>query len=101
MRGVQTDSLICKLCNTGEEFADHLLTSYSFSLEVVKRILNWCRIPQGQFTKVAELLDFGTRWGNCPKKRKRLLAILYGLIWRILKARNNRIYNNIVQSPRC
>ncbi|CAH1422566.1 unnamed protein product [Lactuca virosa] len=61
MRDVQTDSLICKLCNMGEESADHLLTSCSFASEVIKMTLNWCRIPQGQFTKVAELLDFGDR----------------------------------------
>ncbi|KAL7609830.1 uncharacterized protein LOC111888318 [Lactuca sativa] len=98
-RGVQTDSRICKLCNTGEESTDHLLTSCTFASEVIKRTLNWCEIRQVQFTKVKELLDFGARWGNCPKKCKRLLAILYGLIWRIWKARNNIIFNNMVQSP--
>ncbi|CAH1450209.1 unnamed protein product [Lactuca virosa] len=63
-RGVQTDSRIYKLCNIGEESADHLLMSCAFASEVIKRTLNQCGIRQVQFTKVKELLDFGARWGN-------------------------------------
>lgn len=46
------------------------------------------------FQSVHDIIDYASNWGNCPKKKKRVLDICYDTLWSIWKARNERIFNN-------
>ena len=80
-RGIPTPSPNCLLCHSELETTDHLLVSCPFSREVMSWILKWCDIPLQRFDSLAEVLDFASKWGRCPKKRKVFLSIIYGLLW--------------------
>ncbi|KAL4556846.1 hypothetical protein LXL04_035011 [Taraxacum kok-saghyz] len=46
-----------------------------------------------------ELLDFAAKWGNCPKRRKLFLFLIYGLVWCTWKERNMKVFNNLHLTP--
>ena len=48
-----------------------------------------------QFSKVGEAIGFAADWGRCPKKRQILLAVIYGYMWNIWKARNDKIFKRL------
>lgn len=48
---------------------------------------------------VRDLLDFASSWGSCPKKRKVLTLIFYGMLWLVWKARNDKVFNHKSTSP--
>lgn len=80
-RSFQINSIQCRLCDTSDEKVNHTLISCFFASSVIEWIFKWCGIPYERFLGVTYILDFGSRWGNCPKKWKTLSIILYGLIW--------------------
>lgn len=98
-RGVCLPSAVCKVCSEEVESVDHALVSCWFARGVRRRIFDWCKIPPPSYSKVVDLLNFGASWGNCPKKRKRFIIILYCMLWCIWRARNARIFSNLISSP--
>ncbi|XP_023762551.1 uncharacterized protein LOC111911013 [Lactuca sativa] len=93
-QGIILPSTTCCQCNLVEETSDHALIRCSFARKVMTWILKWCNITIVNFHTVNEVLDYASNWGNCPKKKKRLLGICYGTLWGIWKARNERLFNN-------
>nr|KAJ0223035.1 hypothetical protein LSAT_V11C200066810 [Lactuca sativa] len=93
-RGVWLESTTCKYCNHEEECGDHILVQCPFARLVMKWVFKWCGIHTDPFNTIAEVLNFATGWGNCPKKRRILQVICYGTLWSIWRARNDRLFNN-------
>ncbi|XP_023761644.1 uncharacterized protein LOC111910085 [Lactuca sativa] len=91
-RGVALESTVCGVCNTTEETGDHILVTCSLARNVLRMILHRCGLPGMDFHSVSDIIDYASRWGNCPKKRRRLTTILFGAIWCLWKARNDRIF---------
>ncbi|CAH1412434.1 unnamed protein product [Lactuca virosa] len=91
-RGVTLDTCNCSSCVGGIEYANHILVECPYAKSVTKSILNWCGIDRIDFHNVEEITCFAANWGRCPKKRERLTAICYGMLWSIWRARNDRIF---------
>ena len=99
-RGINLPTTACSICIGFDEDADHLLIGCPFAKQIRSDIFEWCGIKDRDFHSTGDLLLFAASWGRCPKKRIRLLAICYGLIWSIWKSRNDRLFQGIV-SPVC
>lgn len=99
IRGIKLQSDTCSLCNTEKESRDHLLINCSVAIEARVSILNWCGITATWFNNVTDFVNFAANWGSCPKKKERLSAIVYGLLWFIWVARNNMAFNHIRATP--
>ncbi|CAI9265424.1 unnamed protein product [Lactuca saligna] len=79
-RGVTMDPTICGACNMTDETGDHILATCTLARDVLRMILHWCGLPETDFHSVSDIIDYASRWGNCPKKRNRLTAILFDII---------------------
>ena len=97
-RGIRVIDNSCPWCNEGLDEANHCLIGCNFSTEVLKKIMDWCSIDQGPFSDIKSVVSFAANWGNCPKKRKIFLSIIYGFLWTMWKARNNKIFNKVCGS---
>ncbi|KAL4591704.1 hypothetical protein LXL04_004675 [Taraxacum kok-saghyz] len=95
LRGVHMTSTDCASCSSGLDDVDHILVDCPIAKDLLIWIFRWCEISMQNFSKAVDLVDFAASWGRCPKKRKILVAIIYGFIWSIWKARNDKIFNNI------
>ncbi|KAL7597976.1 hypothetical protein Lser_V15G26000 [Lactuca serriola] len=98
-RGVSLESSTCPLCNNDQESRDHLLIKCEVATEARAWILKWCGISVTSFDNVGELINFAATWGSCSKRRKRLNAVLYGLLWFIWLAQNNKLFKGIQTNP--
>lgn len=98
-RGIPTTSTTCPLCHNGDENANHLLVSCSFVQNILEWILSWCGIAPRRFTTVVELVNFAATWGNCTRKRKIFIAICYGFLWSVWKARNDKMFFKVHFHP--
>ncbi|KAL4563465.1 hypothetical protein LXL04_027508 [Taraxacum kok-saghyz] len=79
----------------GADETKHLFIDCPFAKDVLERIWTWCKIPMPNINWVEELVTFAVQWGRCPKKRKILIAIIYGFLWNNWKARNNKVFNKV------
>ncbi|CAI9295967.1 unnamed protein product [Lactuca saligna] len=93
-RGISLPSTSCCQCGHNDENDIHVLVQCPFAKTVLKEIFHWCQIVLVDFQSVNEVLDYASNWGNCPKKKRRLMAIRYGTLWSIWKTRNERVFNN-------
>lgn len=80
-RGVLSIPSVCNVCDREEEDIEHALISCSRSVEIRRWIFSWCCLTLPHFSSVLDLIQFAANWGNCPKKRKVLLKIIYCMIW--------------------
>ncbi|XP_023732432.1 uncharacterized protein LOC111880257 [Lactuca sativa] len=92
-RGILLESSLCGACREAEETGDHLLVACPLVKVIYPSIYNWCNIQVTEFQSVNNMIEFASKWGNCPKKRKMLTTILFGTLWCIWRARNDRIFN--------
>lgn len=93
--GVNLSSITCGHCNWGEECADHILINCSFANNTREWIFRLCGIRNVEINSVGELLKFAITWGRCPKKRKLLTLISYGLLWSLWNVRNDRTLSSV------
>ncbi|KAL4558696.1 hypothetical protein LXL04_036897 [Taraxacum kok-saghyz] len=75
----------------------HRVARVAESSEPDRIVGDWFRIFSDfkQFYTVGDLIKYAAVWGNCPKKRKVFLAILYGYLWCVWKARNEMYFHKI------
>ncbi|KAI3506473.1 hypothetical protein L1887_28832 [Cichorium endivia] len=93
-RGISLDSTLCVHCINGVDASDHILVNCSYAKVVWQSIFHWCKIHSSHFTKVGDLISFASHWGNSPKKRKRLICIVYGTLWWLWKSRCDGLFNS-------
>ncbi|KAL4560863.1 hypothetical protein LXL04_033019 [Taraxacum kok-saghyz] len=98
-RGITVPNGRCHLCDDGEDDTNHFLVDCPTARASLNWILKWCNIQEQQFKTVGEMVKFAAIWGNYSKKRKILLAIIYGYLWCTWKARNDKVFNNLSTSP--
>ena len=98
-RGIAVDSLICKGCITEEEDSNHILFNCPCAKMVWSWIANWCNIQFNCFQSVSDILNFAYQWTNCAKRRATLLSICYETLWWIWRARNDRIFKSLSNTP--
>nr|GEW90193.1 RNA-directed DNA polymerase, eukaryota [Tanacetum cinerariifolium] len=87
--GLDIDSIICPVCNTHVESADHFFFSCDMASQIWRLICTWCNIS----VQVVPSLSSWTSWieatpGPINKKRK-LLVIIVCMFWTIWKFRND------------
>ncbi|KAL4560381.1 hypothetical protein LXL04_032531 [Taraxacum kok-saghyz] len=99
-RNVTVPSATCHLCANNQEDVNHLFLTCTTAVEVLAWIFSWCDINLNHFSGITDFVAFAGNWGRCPKKRKILTAILYGYLWSMWKARNEKLFNNKNSSPR-
>lgn len=93
-RGVRVGTNSCHLCSSGVDDTDHLFTGCSFAGDIWKWLCHWCGIPFRSFNNVSSLVEFAANWGHCPKKKRIFLVIVYGFLWCIWKARNEKVFRS-------
>ncbi|KAL4579555.1 hypothetical protein LXL04_015706 [Taraxacum kok-saghyz] len=94
-REIHLNTVNCALCDLEVETVDHLLCKCNYAKFVWEWILPWCGLQQQPtFNTVAEMIEFSFKWGNCPKKKRKIFTgICYGTTWAIWKARNDWVFN--------
>ncbi|CAI9303401.1 unnamed protein product [Lactuca saligna] len=88
-RGINTSSISYQMCFSGVDIADHILLDCLIAFDSLCWIFNWCGISIQRLLSVSDFVNFAASWGNYPKKRKIFIAISYGFLWCIWKARND------------
>nr|KAJ0200170.1 hypothetical protein LSAT_V11C600304690 [Lactuca sativa] len=73
-RGIEMTSTLCGVC---QETGDHILVSCSLAKGILHSILKWCNVQVTGFHTVTNIIDFASKWGNCPKRKN----INYDLVW--------------------
>lgn len=69
-------------CENEEENIDHLFCDCPYAKTIWVWILRWRGIVvKVDFSKVKEILNFVSNWGNYPKQKNILLGICYGILW--------------------
>ena len=94
-RGLNIPSQACLSCDSGLDETNHILLDCHVAADALDWILKWCDVPSQKFNTVSEFVNFAANWGNCPKKKKIFIAICYGFLWSVWKARNDKRFNNI------
>ncbi|KAL7597932.1 hypothetical protein Lser_V15G27204 [Lactuca serriola] len=98
-RGVETLTNFCSACINEKEDVDHLLISCPHVVTIREILFRWCGIPITDFHSVIELHEFINNWGQNVRRRDKLRAVCYGLLWGVWKFRNERAFNNVFYSP--
>ncbi|XP_076882090.1 uncharacterized protein LOC143530431 [Bidens hawaiensis] len=93
-RNVNAGSVVCRLCDEGEETSDHLLISCFYATMVWQFISNWCQIPPIYAFSVSDLLKVHKASILDRRKAKVLHAIILTTCWCIWKLRNELIFDN-------
>lgn len=99
VRGIKVPSVTCPLCNKEKEASGDLLINCHVANEARVWILNWCGIPSNTLNTMTNFINFMVNYGNCPRKKERFIAIGYGWLWYIWKARNDKIFKQLHTSP--
>lgn len=100
-RGIAVNSLLCSSCIGAVECSEHVLMNCPFATMIRNNILGWCGLShvQDSLKNSYDLLQLaGTRW-NFKKKKERLVAICYGLLWNLWRFRNKRLFQMEGTSP--
>ena len=90
-RGIPIASTACTRCGELED-ADHILITCPFAAQVRTEISNWCGVSFSSYNNIKSLVEFVNHWGRCPKKRKLLIMVVYGMLWRIWHFRNEKVF---------
>ncbi|CAH1431378.1 unnamed protein product [Lactuca virosa] len=93
-RGVKIQGETCSVCISGSETADHMLVTCPFAIAIWNGIWNWCEIIPPQLSNVKEILNFVATCGKSQTKKRTINSIIFGTLWGMWKARNDRVFNS-------
>lgn len=93
-RGVKIQDETCSACISGSETADHMLVTCPFAIAIWNGIWNWCEIIPPQLSNVKEILNFVAMCGKPQTKKRTINSIIFGTLWGMWKARNDRVFNS-------
>nr|KAJ0198185.1 hypothetical protein LSAT_V11C700344400 [Lactuca sativa] len=93
-RGVKIQDETCSVCISGSETADHMLVTCPFAIAIWNGIWNWCEIIPPQLSNVKEILNFVAMCGKPQTKKRTINSIIFGTLWGMWKARNDRVFNS-------
>ena len=97
VRGVLSGPTSCVRCS-GTDSTNHILVTCPFATLIRSWITNWCGVDLSHVANVDEVLLLVKSWGRCPKLKRILTSICYGMLWSLWKARNNRVFNKRIVS---
>ena len=92
-RGIPISTTACGRCGDLED-ADHILVTCPFAAQVKDMVSDWCGVQLHQFRDVKSILECVKHWGRCPKKRRILTMVVYGMFWRLWNFRNEKIFRS-------
>ncbi|CAI9291196.1 unnamed protein product [Lactuca saligna] len=99
-RNVKVDSQWCSAYISRLETSDHLLLDCPFADHVWRSLEMWCDIGKINANSVRGIIDEGVRLKmSSNRKKKALFSILYGALWAIWRAMNDRIFNDGIVDP--
>nr|KAJ0216412.1 hypothetical protein LSAT_V11C300109150 [Lactuca sativa] len=89
-----------------KESAEHVLIECPFASRIRNNFMTWCgvRLDQNLIRNIGDLLHAIDAWGGCPKKRKQLAMICYGMLWNLWRFRNKRLFQqeiSLLQATEC
>lgn len=89
-------NILSHICSGKNKTSNHLFATCPFTQEVLDWIFKWFCIPFQMRSNVSDYINFVASWGHCSKKKKILLAIIYGSMWSIWMGRNDKTFKNII-----
>ncbi|KAJ0611749.1 putative RNA-directed DNA polymerase [Helianthus annuus] len=95
-RSIQVGDVMCPLCGSGEESADHLFTACSFATAIWSKISSWCKVPfimAFSFKDVVVAHRFSGLKGRLSLAYQGIVLISCWLIWQV---RNDCVFNGKV-----
>lgn len=98
-RGVRLPSSICSSCNSNIECYNHLLVDCDLAMNVWSLIKQWHGIHSAVAKDIVDALNLIEAWGDNYRKIRRIAIIVYGTLWSLWKARNDRVFKKVVHSP--
>lgn len=99
-RNVKVDSLWCNACISEVETSDHILVKCPFADLVWRSVDHWCGTGWANGATVKEIIAGAVNLNmGSKRKKKALLTIIYGAIWAIWRARNDRLFNSVYANP--
>jgi hypothetical protein len=95
-RVVSTDETLCLICQEGVETASHLFLHCSFAAGIWYSLIRWLGAVSVLPSTVP--MSYASFVGNglSRRHRKGLSVVWLAFIWVVWKARNDRVFNNIV-----
>lgn len=94
-RGVNVGSEECSMCVGHRETTDHCLSGSSFTLEIWRRIANWCGWTDLGVSNVRDRIDWFSNLPGSELQKEMVMMIIMATIWYSWLARNDLIFNAI------
>nr|KAJ0207604.1 hypothetical protein LSAT_V11C500262140 [Lactuca sativa] len=80
-RGISSVDKNCSYCGVMDETTDHLLCRCPAMCSILDQVFRRYGIQHSSFSCVSKILDFASSLGTCPKRRRMLISICYGMFW--------------------
>ncbi|XP_021986803.1 uncharacterized protein LOC110883323 [Helianthus annuus] len=93
-RGLILQNNRCRMCDTEEETADHVLLQCSFAKQIWEAVLGWVKCSEINLGESLKQVLHGVNdLQRGRNKRKIIHAVVLQTIWRLWKVRNDKIFN--------
>ncbi|KAJ0788215.1 putative RNA-directed DNA polymerase [Helianthus annuus] len=96
-RNVALEDDFCPMCGSDLESASHIFTACIFVTKVWSMITRWCKVPELVAFTVRDILESHNFCGLKGRMLDAFKGIALITCWQIWKARNERIFSNIVR----
>ncbi|XP_022004376.1 uncharacterized protein LOC110901927 [Helianthus annuus] len=97
-RKINFENELCVFCGAQEETANHLFTGCAIAAGVWQAVSTWCGIPHIFAFTVKDLLEMHKLIPMSARRKEVLRGVIIIACWRIWKARNERIFEDIKSS---
>ncbi|GKD70247.1 RNA-directed DNA polymerase, eukaryota, reverse transcriptase zinc-binding domain protein [Tanacetum coccineum] len=96
--GIDIQSIVCPICETGVETVDHLLFSCSMAREVLVKLKRWWNISSPDYESYNEWFVWFSGLHLRKERKKVLEGVFYVMWWKIWNFRNQTIFGS--RTPR-